>query len=387
MKRRSEIFKPEKSLFLLPTAGKEHWELLSSNQFIPRGNHRSIIYDDKIYCFGGEIELNYKKLNEVDVFDMNTKQWSRIEAKGVRPTKRDGMSMVLYKDAFYIFGGTLELQEYTIPKHEYEEQEIPLECCDKNIFRFDLKTHEWSTLKTKGDENLVPRREHTANVYGDSMYIFGGLVGEECRVSNSMYEFNFITNQWTKIEYTQKENQIPKKRRAHSMVLHNQTLVLYGGCGDDYELYNDVWYFDLESKLWTKINTHGDPQYERLYHTAVALHDSMYVFGGMNSYSDVYKYNFVTHQWTKIFDPEHDEKDEKIYPPHGRFCHSAAVHKNSMIIIGGEDLTRKIFNDVYKFNFMAHLFKQKLKQDINEAAQKKQSLHSKILDKLKFKGI
>lgn len=40
---------------------------------------------------------------------------------------------------------------------------------------FDLTTKTWSVLQTKGG---VPRTEHTAYVYNDKMYVYGGIFKE-----------------------------------------------------------------------------------------------------------------------------------------------------------------------------------------------------------------
>ena len=52
----------------------------------------------------------------------------------------------------------------------------------------------------------------------------------------------------------------PSARSGHRMVVMNKWLVLFGGFHDNLresKYFNDVYTFDLENRVWKKINTSG----------------------------------------------------------------------------------------------------------------------------------
>lgn len=67
-------------------------------------------YDSKIYVFGGQEDDN-KKMNDMWRYDLQSNAWSQIQQPddGYKPTPRSGHSSVVYGDKMYIFGGILEL--------------------------------------------------------------------------------------------------------------------------------------------------------------------------------------------------------------------------------------------------------------------------------------
>jgi len=63
-----------------------------------------------MYVFGGQEDDN-KKMNDMWSFDLQTNAWSQIDQSGssYKPTPRSGHSSVVYGDKMYIFGGIVEL--------------------------------------------------------------------------------------------------------------------------------------------------------------------------------------------------------------------------------------------------------------------------------------
>lgn len=68
------------------------------------------VHDQKMYVFGGQEDDN-KKLNDMWCYDLQTNAWSQVDQSGCeyKPTPRSGHSTVVYGDKMYIFGGILEL--------------------------------------------------------------------------------------------------------------------------------------------------------------------------------------------------------------------------------------------------------------------------------------
>lgn len=76
----------------------------------PRASSSSAVYQDKLYVFGGQDDDN-GKLDDLWCFDIATQQWQRIQIEdgALRPPGRSGHRAVVYGNKMYIFGGILEL--------------------------------------------------------------------------------------------------------------------------------------------------------------------------------------------------------------------------------------------------------------------------------------
>lgn len=62
-----------------------------------------------MYVFGGQDDEN-NKLNDLWEFDSATNSWKEIEStQGYQPLVRSGHSSVVYKDKMFVFGGILEI--------------------------------------------------------------------------------------------------------------------------------------------------------------------------------------------------------------------------------------------------------------------------------------
>lgn len=76
----------------------------------PRASHSSACWNDKLYVFGGQDDDN-NKLDDLWEFDSASGAWNQIQIQDgdVTPLCRSGHSAVTYGDKMYIFGGILEL--------------------------------------------------------------------------------------------------------------------------------------------------------------------------------------------------------------------------------------------------------------------------------------
>src|SRR5690606_14378607 len=86
------------------------------------------------------------------------------------------------------------------------------------VYKLDIKNREWSTCKVSGYEPRG-RSHHTSVIYGDSMLVFGG---QFC--SEGILEFHFPTNTWKHWERTSLG-----KLYGHAAVTYLDCLLVYGG--------------------------------------------------------------------------------------------------------------------------------------------------------------
>jgi len=93
---------------------------------------------------------------------------------------------------------------------------------DLHIFSFT--SNKWSVLSNTGAPS--PRDRHIAAVYENELFIFGGFDGH-ARV-NDMHAFNLETNIW-RIVNPPADNFPPSPRHSHTAVVYKESLYCFGG--------------------------------------------------------------------------------------------------------------------------------------------------------------
>lgn len=74
-----------------------------------------------------------------------------------------------------------------------------------NVYSLDLRTFKWELLRVRGangDAENIPaaRDEHTAVIHNDTIILFGGFVDGER--TNNIYKFYLNKNIWEKVSLT-----------------------------------------------------------------------------------------------------------------------------------------------------------------------------------------
>jgi N-acetylneuraminic acid mutarotase len=285
-----------------------------------RSKHTVVAYKGAIYVFGGD---NGKSmLNDLLRFDVKEKSWGRAFANGCPPAPRYHHSAVVYKNSMFVFGG------YTGDIHSNSN------LTNKNdLFEYKFNSGQWVEWRFLG-VTPEPRSAHGAAVYGDKLWIFAGYDGNarlndmwtipltgdsrcwvkvmqqgECpptccnfpvtvarekmyvfsgqsgaQITNSLFEFEFKTNTWTRIttdHILRGAPPPPARRYGHTMAAFDRHLYVFGGAADS-TLSNDLHCFDLDSQTWSTILPASESFVPsgRLFHAAAVVDDAMFVFGG-----------------------------------------------------------------------------------------------------------
>ena len=141
------------------------------------------------------------------------------------------------------------------------------------------ETMQWSHPDMQGDLP-PPCRAHSATLVGRKIVIIGG--GEGSSYYNSVHVFDIPMRRWSRPTFTSTE--LPPPRRAHSTVLYQNRIWVFGG-GNGLQPLNDVWTLDISNSLdrmtWEQvtISTRERPS-PRGYHTANLVQNMMIVVGG-----------------------------------------------------------------------------------------------------------
>ncbi|KAI9744604.1 MAG: hypothetical protein M1818_002133 [Claussenomyces sp. TS43310] len=116
--------------------------------------HTATLYQgDKLLVFGGENE-HRAYLSDLIIFDLKTAHWTQPAVSGPIPRGRARHAAVLHDDKLFIVGGITGHNNYVLD----------------DICYLDLKTFTWSRAW-----RFVGRFDHQAFIWGDRMWVFGGL--------------------------------------------------------------------------------------------------------------------------------------------------------------------------------------------------------------------
>jgi len=159
------------------------------------------------------------------------------------------------------------------------------------FFRFDKSTSTWTKLKDfPGDKRICA----AAFVIGSNAYFGMGAGTDAFEYYDDIWEYNSITNQWRQLD------NYPggKTTNAHAFTYQNYGYVLLGNDS------NYFYRFDSQTLLWEKLPSF--PGFSRRGSNIAIINNELYVIGGRNSFtpdkSDIWRYNFITQEWTYIRD-------------------------------------------------------------------------------------
>jgi hypothetical protein len=230
---------------------------------------------------------------------------------------------VIYEDFLFMFGGMLTSNLSGAAQQTFSM--VDLSC-------FHFATCSWSNIKND-NQNIVPRCDQSAVVFGDSMFIFGGISSKGSPL-DELLEFKFEMQSWSII---QGDGNKPSARSGHSAVVFENVMYIFGGKSADDQPLGDLYEFNFENLKWTKIHTTGTAPSPRYDYSAVVYKESIFIFGGtdgVNKLGDFFEYKIKMKTWTLI----------NVQPsPSPRSGHVAVVYQNSMYCCGGDTGLLEVF--------------------------------------------
>lgn len=160
----------------------------------------------------------------------------------------------------------------------------------------------------------------------DRIILFGGILGGIRQ--NDTWAFDYANNTWTEMTPIAS----PPARNWHRMVYdaRGDRIVLFGGSVAD----NGTWAYDYESNTWSSLGSEGAPP-PRIYHDMVydTQSDRIILFGGVDypsevPHNDMWTYDLGTRVWTKL---------ATSLAPSPRGWHAMAVADRSrqVVLFGG----------------------------------------------------
>lgn len=135
--------------------------------------------------------------------------------------------------------------------------------------------------------NDVPfqRYGHTVVAHGDLIYLWGGR-NDEC-ACNVLFCFDTVQRKW--IPRPKVSGALPAARDGHSSCIIDNMMYVFGGYEEETDRFSqDVYVLDLQTKIWKYRHCYGTPPSWRDFHSAVAIGDKIFIFGGRSDQSGPY---------------------------------------------------------------------------------------------------
>jgi len=247
-----------------PAHGLEHKPLRA---------HTCTLVGSNIYVFGG-CDLS-TCFNVLHVFDADSMSWSKPHVYGEVPPPLRAMTCTAVRNKLVIFGGGDGPTYYN------------------DIYVFDTATSRYTRPPITGGPEPCRRRAHTACLYKNGIYVFGG--GDGVRALNDVWRLDVAdlnkpnwklvssaappgarsavnSNSNTAIDQIK-----PSARGYHTANMVGSKLIIFGGSDGD-ECFKDVWVFDVETTLWRCVEI--KKSFSRLSHSATVIGSYLFVVGG-----------------------------------------------------------------------------------------------------------
>jgi Galactose oxidase, central domain/Kelch motif len=198
--------------------------------------------------------------------------WSELHSSDGQLIPRARHGHILESTAYRDLDGNYQEQLYLLWGGDYG--------LFNDIFSMDYYNQVWKPVTVNGDD-AAPRAASAYASHGSEIYIFGGISTHDGvdEISNQFLIFDVRSKKFTAVTPTSHED-IPSPRMGASLVYVpasltrvNPCLYLFGGLGERQSFLNDVYTFNLSSKIWTKVTPKGTPPGARESHTAALWPD------------------------------------------------------------------------------------------------------------------
>lgn len=285
-----------------------------------------------IYIHGGRFG-NLPLDDDVWRFDPHQNNWTQLRTTGCKPPSLQEHTLVEYNEQLYLFGGQVSASNN-----------------EQSFWKLDLATSEWQSLSVKSSKlgaHLRPtnRRGHSAVIYNNSMYIYGGF--EDFRgSSNQLWEYQLANQRWELRNLSSSSANHPEPRHSHSSIVYGDSMYVYGGLSNLKPL-SDLWRWSWPEKRWFKEKTRGSSPGQLHGHTAIEAFGSMFVFGGERkgrATRSLWRLNLSNMSWQKIR-PKGPQPNPTTW--HGAIANPLGILDEANYIVQGDpDLLLKSSREI-----------------------------------------
>lgn len=279
---------------------------------------------EKIFIVGGHQggEHTYPPesfLDRMDYYDLMQNKW--LQAKS-RPVKAHGYQIVAHNKYLYAFGGFA----YS-PDHNPKWKSLA------DIHRYDTTTDSWQYIGALPR----PRSSHSAIKVGSKVYLMGGWD------ATPKYDGDYDGHFHEKIDIFDLDSESISTlgatfkaplRRAITAIRNGFEIIILGGISqgaDHFNLLNHVSAFNTRTNSWNEYPKLPSPTFAP---AAEILEDNIYLFGGMEKFSDE-DYRYTNHIIRFSFADKKWEHTGRYLNESKGFSQVLNLYGSSIAILGG----------------------------------------------------
>ena len=204
---------------------------------VAREGARSGLFHNQLVIYGGwsSTEGALNDLWTISVPQLNT--WKRVHDSMDTPMPVAGHCTVGFGDTLIIVGGRTSPTSLSWFVHQY-----------------NFTTTTWKEITPSKGLSIPALEHHVCVVFGTTLIVHGGT--DAIAPNAEIYSVSLIPHLGENREW-HREKQIgitPGPRYAHTGVLHENYLYIFGGRGASGIIRNDIWVFDIQTGKWDQIN-------------------------------------------------------------------------------------------------------------------------------------
>ncbi len=262
------------------------------------------------------------------MFPQVSGEWTFLQPMGSYPYGTNGHA-VIYRSV---------TNEMIITGGNYDPYAPYLDECHS----YNINTNTWEDLPPIP----IALCYHSAiyNPVNDRMLIFGGSDGSIG--VNTLYEFNFSTNQWSLLSTT---GDVPSPRFFHSAAYNTEThsMIIYAG---KYNPCNETYMLDLNTYVWELLTVTGDLPHETKFQSAVfdPLNESLIVFGGEENHYTFFNDTYVLDLNSRVWSHMDTTGEIPSKRSHQGYTYISSI--NQMVIFGGKESLWDRCNDTWFYD-------------------------------------
>ncbi|MDD2716995.1 MAG: SUMF1/EgtB/PvdO family nonheme iron enzyme [Candidatus Wallbacteria bacterium] len=282
-----------------------NWILSTASAAFPaRNNHSSLIYDNKMWVIGGDINDSPYYANDV-WYSSDGITWTQATAHAAF-TVREQHTSLAYDHKMWVIGGNNGSSRF-------------------NDVYYSTDGADWTPATA--DADFSARKYHTSLVFDNKMWVIGGQ-DSTGYVHDVWYSID--GSQWT---LATSEAAFPARTDFTSAV-YDGKMWLIGGYGTGAQ--KDIWY-SSDGITWTQT---ADMPSNRQGHTSIVFDNKLWVIAGSdggNYYNDITYYSISGGNWNIAAAGGFSVRKE----------HTSLVFNNKIWVIGGFNWPSSLYNDVW----------------------------------------
>lgn len=198
------------------------------------------------------------------------------------------------------------------------------------------------------------RSHHSAVMYNELMIIFGG----RCEYGETNETWSLDLNDYNWKQFTNSHSPEPQAREGHSACVYGQCMYIIGGMNRLGDVLQEIWRFDIAASSWKKLKVNGldSSKWARFGHSVVTLKEKAFIFGGVRPdklrSNDLFVFNLETNTMSNMAKVEDCRPKERAW-------HSAGIHASQIIIFGGSTALHEELGDLWVYDINSREWRQR----------------------------